>query len=372
MLSVSEGSTASIISDTTVLPAAGSSSLSTVPDASLLPEDPDSTLPQGFTELNESVTEMADVSVLVMRVIVFLVGVVGILDNGMALLVIFRVSAVKKRLGNIYIIHQCIVDLLASVSLMITYLVFLVVKEIQGYSGFLVCKIFFSETFIWTFFAISTCNLVCLNVDRYLQIVYPKTHPFWGQKKIKWVCIAGSWASAMGGHMVVQIETTGVFGTNCYQNAIWPNGIISKVWGYAVFVMSWLAPLALFIAMYSHIYVIVRRSRIAVDHGSSLGDNSKASSGLETGQGQARKISKAEKEVVKTLVLVCTAYFVCTTPSQIYYLMYNVGYQLDFFNNVYYFTLILIMSNCATNPFVYLAKLKDFRNGIRVVCTCVQ
>ncbi len=269
MLSTMEGSTAFVNLDTTVSPTMGTPTLLTIPNASMLPEDPDTTLTPGFTELTESLTEMADVSVLVMRVIVFLVGVVGILDNGMALLVIFRVSAVKKRLGNIYIIHQCIVDLLASVSLMVTYLVFLVVKEIRGYSGFLVCKIIFSEIFIWTFFAVSIFNLVCLNVDRYLQIVFPKTYPFWGQRRIKWACIAGNWALAVGSFSVVQIQTTGVFGPDCYQNAIWPNDLISKVWGYAVFVMTWVVPLALFIAMYSHIFLIVRRSRIAVENSSS-------------------------------------------------------------------------------------------------------
>ena len=162
------------------------------------------------------------------------------------------------------------------------------------------------------------------------------------------------------------MDTTGIINEACYQNIIWPSVEVSKVWGYATFLSQVLIPIVVYVGIYSHIFLVVRKSRIAVESNSvSESTSSQSSEGTQT-----KSISPAEKKVVKTLVLVCLTYALCTTPVQIYYLLYTLGYDLNFSNNIYYFLLVLIMLNCATNPFVYLANVKDFRKGLRMIFSC--
>ncbi len=307
-----------------------------------------------------------DMSLVTMRIAAVLVGTVGVLDNGAALLVIYRVPGIKKRFGNAYMIHQCVTDLILSVLLIITYLTFLFVDKLRGYSGFVLCKVLLSETFLWTTFSVSTTNLVCLNVDRYIIVVHNKRYVFFGQKWVKSTCVVGLWVLAVATTAVVQLETTGVVNEACYQSIIWPSVEVSKAWGYATFVAHWLIPMVSYVCIYSHIFFVVRKSRIAVESNSvPEGTSSQSSDGTQT-----RSISPAEKKVLQTLVLVCLMYALCVTPLHIYYLLYNLGYDLDFSSNAYYVCLVLVMANCATNPFVYLANVKEFRTGLRMIFVC--
>ena len=84
-------------------------------------------------DVSSAKTTDGEVSLLAMRVAVLIVGIVGALDNGVVLWVIYRASAVRKQLGNLYLINQCVVDLLCSVSVVVTYATFLGVKNVSGY-----------------------------------------------------------------------------------------------------------------------------------------------------------------------------------------------------------------------------------------------
>ncbi len=298
-----------------------------------------------------------------------MVGVIGALDNGFVLYLIYRVADVRKKLGNLYIIHQCIVDLICSLFLIILYSVLLSVHKVFGYWGRVICKAIISEGILWGLFTLSTFNLVLMNVDRYIAIVHPKKKHYWRNKKVGIISIATCWVCAFGSHLFVQVMTSDVVDNVCYQNIIWPLFELSQAWGYAVFVSICVVPLATFLFVYVNIYVVVRRSKIAVV---SSSNNSYSSSSDATGSdiNQPPKVSKEEKEVLKTLAMVCLVYTFFVTPTTLYFLLYTIGYDIDFFNGYYYFFIVLGMANCATNPFVYLAKLKSLRHALRLIFDC--
>ena len=312
-----------------------------------------------------------DTALTALRIAVFLVGVIGLLDNGTALFTIRRVPAVKKRLGNIYLVHQCIVDLLCSLFLMINYLVFLLAPDAKGYWKLVLCKIAGSESFFWAIFSVSTFNLILLNVDRYVCIVFPTRRKFLSTQRVKWCCIAISWMVAIGIVFTVQVISTDIFDGVCFQNGSWPSVEIWKLWGIVYFVSSSIVPLAIFGVCYAHIFWVVQKSRIAVESGSTL-DGQEGEGGVQSAVSTNRNLSKEEKEVLKMLVFVCLAFGICVTPCNVYYLLANLGYELDFSSGVYYFLLLLLMANCCTNPFVYLAKVKEFRVAIRNMARCVS
>lgn len=230
----------------------------------------------------------------------------------------------------------------------------------------MLCKVILSECSLWALYALSTFNLVLMNVDRYITISHPTKRHFWCNKKLKWACVFACWGLAFGIYVPVQILTTGVVNNECYQNIIWPSSDVALIWGYAVFVSSCLLPLLIFVLVYVRIYMVVRKSKIAVASSTSHAN----SISIITTAGEAsgfKKVSKEEKQVLKTLVLVSLVFAICVTPSNIYYLLFNLGYDLNFSNSLYYFLLALAMANCATNPFVYMAKLKTLRNAIKLM-----
>ena len=310
-----------------------------------------------------------DLSLLLTRIAVLLVGVVGLLDNGVALFAIKSVAAVRKRLGNLYVIHQCVVDLLCSLSLMMHYLFFLISPQLEGYQGVVLCKIMGSEALMWTAWGVSTFNLILVNVDRYICIVFPNQYKFVSSNRVKWGCIATAWLVAVGIFPTVQVLTTDIVDGVCYINAVWPSPKLSQIWGIVYFVSAIPIPLGIFAVCYVHIYRIVQKSRMAVE--SSRGAENREGERAPAKSKQNRNLSKGEKEVIKTLVFVCVVYGICVTPVNILYLLYTVGYEVDFSGSLYYLVLILLMSNCCTNPVVYLAKLKEFRQAVRDMVRCV-
>ncbi len=313
--------------------------------------------------------EGPDVSLLISRIAVVVVGVIGALDNGLVLYVIYRVTDVRKKLGNLYIIHQCIVDLICSVFLIVLYSTLLSVQKVFGYWGRVLCKAILSEGILWGLFTLSTFNLVLMNVDRYITIVHPKKKHYWRSKKVGIVSIIACWVCAFGSHLFVQVMTSDVIEDHCYQNIIWPSFELSQAWGYAVFISVCGVPLFTFAFVYVNIYVVVRRSKLAVASSSS-NSYSSSSDATQSDLNQPPKVSKEEKEVLKTLVLVCLVYTIFVTPTTLYYLLYNVGYDLNFSNGYYYFFIVLGMANCATNPFAYLAKLKSLRSALKLIFDC--
>ncbi len=311
--------------------------------------------------------EGPDMSLVILKIVVIVVGVIGALDNGFVLYVIYRVSDVRKKLANFYIIHQCIVDLICSVFLIVLYSTLLSVQKVYGFWGTVLCKIFLSEGILWGVFTVSTFNLVLMNIDRYITIVHPKKKHYWRNKKVGIISIATCWVCACGSNIFVQVMTSDVIDNVCYQNIIWPSLELSQAWGYAVFVSVCPLPLFTFAFVYVNIYVVVRRSKIAVASSSS---NSSSSDTTGSDVNQPPKVSKEEKEVLKTLVLVCLVYTIFVTPTTVYYLFYTIGFDLEFASGYYYFSLVLAIANCATNPFVYLAKLKSLRNALKLIFGC--
>ena len=241
--------------------------------------------------------------------------------------------------------------------------------KVFGFWGRVLCKVILSEGILWGLFTLSTFNLVLINFDRYITIVHPKKKHYWRSKKVGIISIATCWVCTFGLNIFVQVMTSDVIENICYANIIWPSFEFAQAWGYVIFVSVGVLPLLTFAFVYINIYVVVRRSKIAV---AASSNNSSSTSSDVTGNdvSQPPKVSKEEKEVLKTLILVCLVHTLFVTPTALYYLLYNVGYDLDFSSSYYYFIIVLSMANCATNPFVYLTKVKSLRSGCKLILKC--
>jgi hypothetical protein len=79
----------------------------------------------------------------------------------------------------------------------------------------------------------------------------------------------------------------------------------------------------------------------------------------------ATTYSKAKRNVLKTLVIVCCGFILCSTSNQFFILLYFLGRDTDFTSWFYHFTVIAVFFNCCLNPFIYCLKYNEFRVGMR-------
>ena len=77
------------------------------------------------------------------------------------------------------------------------------------------------------------------------------------------------------------------------------------------------------------------------------------------------KFQTAKKNTVETFLLVTICFVICWSNNQINYLMYNLGYHINF-NSVYFkLTILMVFFNCTINPFIYLIKYQDYKVALK-------
>ena len=82
------------------------------------------------------------------------------------------------------------------------------------------------------------------------------------------------------------------------------------------------------------------------------------------------KFEIARTNTIKTLLLVALCFVICWSNNQVYYLMYNLGFNVDWNSSFYQSTVVMAFLNCTINPFIYLAKYQDFQTALKLFCGC--
>ena len=78
-----------------------------------------------------------------------------------------------------------------------------------------------------------------------------------------------------------------------------------------------------------------------------------------------RKFLKARNNTIKTVLLVGICFIICWVNDEVYYLMYNLGYDADWNGTYFKFCVAMIYLNCTVNPIVYLASYQDYHRALR-------
>ena len=77
----------------------------------------------------------------------------------------------------------------------------------------------------------------------------------------------------------------------------------------------------------------------------------------------------ATRNTIKTLVLVAVCFVICWTGNQVWFLLYNIGYEVAFDSEVYQFFVLMVCVNCTINPFIYLVQYKEYQAALKtLVC----
>ena len=151
-----------------------------------------------------------------------------------------------------------------------------------------------------------------------------------------------------------QFPTLQVYSRVCVLS-VWPNRLFSSIWGVLVVCIEFIGPVTILIYRYGRIaWTLTRR----ID--SNLGTGITPSGNIVNSQ-----FLKARNNTIKTVLLVGICFIVCWGNDEIYYLMYNLGYDADWNGSYFKFCIAMVYVNCIVNPFVYLFSYQDYHRALR-------
>ena len=82
------------------------------------------------------------------------------------------------------------------------------------------------------------------------------------------------------------------------------------------------------------------------------------------------KFQLARKNTMKTFLLVGLCFIICWSSNEIYFLMSNLGYNIDFNSTYYKFNVLMVFVNCTVNPFIYLIEYRDYQQALKELLAC--
>ncbi|XP_072015987.1 melanopsin-A-like [Amphiura filiformis] len=221
-----------------------------------------------------------------LNVINGVIGSLGIVGNGLVLVVIFNNWKSFQSLTHLLILHQSIIDFTSS-------LVFTLLRmdrwqpllAKQGTVGEIFCRLWHSEYPLWALFMTSTLNLVLLSTERYLAVVHPVRHlNKLSRGKIK-LSMAAVWFIGFGYQSYLAATNTSING-ECVWG--WKAGTeeLQRFVGILTFFLEYFCPLCVISVEYIFIALKLRN----LDKSRS---NRRQTIGLEDGASRATSMTAA-------------------------------------------------------------------------------
>ncbi|XP_038046004.1 allatostatin-A receptor-like [Patiria miniata] len=284
------------------------------------------------------------------------IGSIDILGNSVVCIVIAKVPAMRT-LTNAFIFNQALIDLLGSLFMVLHNNIRAPkVLHPNAVIATIQCYIWQSNVILWVLYVASTLNLVALTSERYLAIVYPfKYVTYFGRKQ------------ATGMLVAVWVLAIGYKGTNAFYYRMEDRACVfaslstaaNVAWGTIAFLVEYLIPLIFMTFCYVHIILQLKKASTTV--------HAEPSTSQESDNSMSGSLLRARRNTLKTLFIVFVTYTICWSPNQIAFLVYNLGFQLNFSGAFYFTSLALVQLNCCINPFIYTFKYKQLQTGVRLL-----
>ena len=157
--------------------------------------------------------------------------------------------------------------------------------------------------------------------------------------------------------MILVTFTFQLISSQCLTRVFWPSDNFQKGFGICVVFTDFLIPATILIYCYCRILWILRQQVT-----SGLDNNTSVSA--------STKFETAQRNVIRTLLIVVLFFFLCIGYAHIFYLVYTLGYEIDWNSAYYTFSIVMVFLNCTVNPFIYLFNYKDFQRALKNLFCC--
>ena len=139
--------------------------------------------------------------------------------------------------------------------------------------------------------------------------------------------------------------------------SVWPSRLLSSIFGVVIVCIQFIGPVFILAYCYGRIaWILTRRIHSNLEIASSRCDVDNIINS---------KFLKARNNMIKTVLLVGICFIVCWVNDEVYYLMYNLGYDADWDGSYFKFCVAMIYVNCTVNSFVSLVSYRDYHRALR-------
>lgn len=280
------------------------------------------------------------------EITLIVIGCIGVISNGLTLVVMMSSKAMKSHIPNWFLINQTLIDLTGSIlTLVNTPTAPFDMPVPPGTAGKVLCAMWMNYYFVWAMFNCSTANLVVITIERYLEIIHPIFHKVHVTKiKVKIVLIL-VWVVGLVFNAGLAFAPSQVIDNICWRYAIFPSVFARQLTGVVMFSYVLGIPVILMVFCYTKMALSLR-SRIHPTHNVSIADKSKAV-----------KIQKIRSNIFKTMVGLALCYFVCWVCDAVWFLMFSFDSPYTKYpSSEVFLVTILAYTNSVINPFVYTSR----------------
>ena len=320
--------------------------------------------PESWTEADyspgdtESDGGVIDPSVIIQKVYLS-IGIFGMIDNFFVAVVLVTSKELRARTTNMFIINQSIIDFTVSFCIVLTNYFRDMTTISSSLGRELFCRFWLTNLGIWGFYFSSSYNLIAMTVERYFGLVHPLSHSV---KLAKWkliVVFVFVWIFGVGLHMSLTAPTSyRPTPDTCSVASNFSKPVWRKVTAIAYGVIAYFLPLTIILYCYTRIMITLKKS--------CKGNNSQ--SNMSTSANHDQRISKARKNVIKTVAIMCICFIFFWSWNTVYIMLYFWGVKLSLNTPFYHFTVVAVFANSCINPIVYAVKYEEFQGRVIYLC----
>ncbi len=283
------------------------------------------------------------------------IGTVGVLSNSGAVYILSQIASQRKKLVNILLVNQSAIDLVGSLLVALNGHNNTVLGQFYTVIGLdFYCKLFGSNILPWGVAICSTFNLVFLNLERYISVVFPIFHKTTLSKAHMMFFVVFAWVFGLLFEFCLFYPTSGYSkaDSDCVTGVVVPHKSIETLIGILNVVVTIFVPIILMIYFYIGMFKSIRKVNLSI--------------GTATQPDQ-----KKGRNILKTLALVTLTFILCWIWNGVAYFLYQVGvFDASIFGTDFYlFSQCLTFINFCLNPFIYCAQYRDFQDQLKkLVC----
>ncbi len=246
----------------------------------------------------------------------------------------------RQGLTNKMIVNQSLIDTSASVLMLVFSSVRFDTSGLSGFADSVYCKLWISKVFLWSLFCASTYNLVIITLERFYKIVHPIKHMKFISRSTPIFFLIFPWIIPVIIEILYVVLTTGISNGYCVVIGIFPSPIYGRVCVLFINVFQLIFPLGVMIVCYTCIFLTLHKQTQLV---SSFPVAEKL---------RNEKMLKARKNVLKTMVTVCTCFFLCWVWDEIIITLYTFGVTPNMFTGK--FVNIYTLLSCCVFVNIYI------------------